>query len=94
MGNTTSSKTDDEWKSDAQQAIEAGTFCVICGGPFDLDGDVYNIDPKDPRFQVRNHSWERKRYVSFVDQIQWLYRFRLLGNTGDVEHVVAAPGAT
>jgi len=94
MGNSASSKTDDEWKSDAQQAIEAGAFCVICGGPFDLDGDVYNIDPKDPRFQVRNHNGKSRPYVSFVNQIQWLYRLRLVGNTDDVDHVVATPEAT
>ncbi|KAA8622736.1 hypothetical protein PtrSN002B_011443 [Pyrenophora tritici-repentis] len=75
MGNFTSSQTHNEWKSDAQHAMEAGTFCVICGGPFDLDGDVYNIDPKDPRYQ-------------------WLYRFRLLGNTGDVDHMVVTSEAT
>ncbi|KAE8865802.1 hypothetical protein PTNB29_02949 [Pyrenophora teres f. teres] len=75
MGNFTSSQTHDEWKSDAQHAMEAGTFCVICGGPFDLDGDVNNIDPKDPRYQ-------------------WLYRFRLLGNIGDVDRVVVTAEAT
>jgi hypothetical protein len=53
MGNFFSSSVDeDDWKSDAQYAMEAGTFCVICGGPFDMEGDVYNLNPKEPRYQV------------------------------------------
>jgi hypothetical protein len=52
MGSFISSLPEDDWKSDAQHGMESGTFCVICGGPFDIEGDVYNIDPKDPRFQV------------------------------------------
>ena len=53
MGGLLSSKVEDDWKSDARHAMEAGTFCVICSGPFDIEGDVYSIDPKDIRFQVR-----------------------------------------
>jgi hypothetical protein len=53
MGGVLSSKVEDDWKSDARYAMEAGPFCVVCGGPFDIEGDVYNIDPKDIRFQVR-----------------------------------------
>ena len=67
MGNFTSSQAHDEWKSDAQHAMEAGTFCVICGGPFDLHGDVYNIDPKDPRFQVRPRDRKGMPYTPFID---------------------------
>ena len=44
---------EENWKSEARYAMEAGTYCVICGGPFDLEGDVYNLDPKEPRYQVR-----------------------------------------
>jgi hypothetical protein len=51
-----SSQVEDVWKSDMRQAMEAGTFCVICGGPFEIEGDVYNIDPKDPRFEVQHHA--------------------------------------
>ncbi|KAH8640248.1 hypothetical protein IG631_03189 [Alternaria alternata] len=51
MGGLHSSKVEEVWKSDARHAMEAGTFCVVCGGPFDIEGDVYNIDPKDIRFQ-------------------------------------------
>jgi hypothetical protein len=55
MGNLWSLQTaeHDEWKSDAQYAMESGTYCVICGNPFDIEGDVYNLDPKEPRYQVR-----------------------------------------
>jgi hypothetical protein len=57
MGGLLSSKVvEDNWKSDARYAMEAGTFCVVCGNPFDIGGDVYNIDPKDKRFQVRHVS--------------------------------------
>ena len=52
MGNVFSAPPVDEWKSDVRHAMEAGTYCVICGGPFDIEGEVYNIDAKDPRFQV------------------------------------------
>ncbi|KAG9194726.1 hypothetical protein G6011_04761 [Alternaria panax] len=51
MGGLLSSKVEDDWKSDAQHAMETGSFCVVCGNPFDIEGDVYNIDPKDTRFQ-------------------------------------------
>jgi hypothetical protein len=64
MGGMLSSQhqEEDNWKSDACHAMEAGTFCVVCGGPFDLEGDVYNLDPKELRYQVRNcglHKSER-----------------------------------
>ncbi|KAL6710348.1 hypothetical protein ACN47E_009294 [Coniothyrium glycines] len=51
MGNIFSSTPVEEWNSDAHRAMEDGVSCVICGGPFDIEGDVYGIDPKDPRFQ-------------------------------------------
>ncbi|KAF1846506.1 uncharacterized protein K460DRAFT_281861 [Cucurbitaria berberidis CBS 394.84] len=52
MGSFLSSRIDDaDWKSDARYAMESGTFCVICGGPFDVEGDVYNIDPKEMRYR-------------------------------------------
>jgi hypothetical protein len=56
MGGMLSSPHQDRysWKSDACYAMEAGTFCVVCGGPFDLEGDVYNLCPKELRYQVRN----------------------------------------
>ncbi|KAF1934963.1 hypothetical protein EJ02DRAFT_471526 [Clathrospora elynae] len=55
MGSFISSRPEQDWKSDARHAMEAGAFCVICGGPFDIEGDVYNIDPKDTRFQWLYH---------------------------------------
>jgi hypothetical protein len=56
MGSIFSSQDveDEVWKSDAQYAMESGTYCVICGGPFDIEGDVYNLHPKEPRYQVSN----------------------------------------
>ncbi|KNG48936.1 hypothetical protein TW65_04347 [Stemphylium lycopersici] len=51
MGGYFSSQKESQFKSDAQRAMEDGTFCVICGGPFDLEGEIYDIDPKDPHFQ-------------------------------------------
>jgi hypothetical protein len=54
MGGFLSSKTSsqDTWKSDARYAMEEGTYCVICGSPFDIEGDIYNQDPIEPRYQV------------------------------------------
>lgn len=54
MGILWSGEVDVYWRSDAHFAMESGTYCVICGNTFDLQGDVYNENPKDPRFQVRN----------------------------------------
>jgi hypothetical protein len=51
---SSSAAEDDGWKSDARHAMESGTYCVICGAPFDIEGDVYNLDPKEPRYQVRH----------------------------------------
>jgi hypothetical protein len=56
MGSLLSSTAADDWKSDARHAMEASRFCVICGGPFDVEGDVHNINPKDMRFEVSTSS--------------------------------------
>lgn len=53
MGNIFSTAPTQPWRSDARQAMESGTSCVLCGSPFDIEGDVYNIDAKNPRFRVR-----------------------------------------
>lgn len=42
----------DTWKGEAQYAMEAGTFCAICGGPFDLEGDVIGFNPKQKQYEV------------------------------------------
>lgn len=52
MGNFISTSPEPEWKSDARCAMEAGAFCAICGGLFDVEGDGHNRDPKDPCFNV------------------------------------------
>jgi hypothetical protein len=45
---------EENWKSEARYSMENGTYCVICGGNFELEGGgVCNIDPKEPRYQVR-----------------------------------------
>lgn len=57
MGGYLSSPDQEERKHDARRHMtETGPFCVICGGPFDIEGEIYNIDPKDPQFQVRRVS--------------------------------------
>jgi hypothetical protein len=66
MGSLLSSKVEDDWKSDARHAMEAGTFCVVCGSPFDIEGDIYNIDPKDIRFQVRYFSKELSQDTNLI----------------------------
>lgn len=53
MGGYFSSQREHGPKSDTRHTTETGPFCVVCGGPFDVEGEVYNIDPKDPQFQVR-----------------------------------------
>lgn len=63
MGGYFSSQKESEFKSDAQRAMENGTFCVICGGPFDLEGEVYDIDPKDPHFQVGHSLFDQNCFL-------------------------------
>lgn len=46
------SQPDPEWKSEAQFAMESSCFCVICGSPFDLEGEVYNLDTEAARYKV------------------------------------------
>ncbi|KAF2630999.1 hypothetical protein BU25DRAFT_418650 [Macroventuria anomochaeta] len=47
---------DPEWKPEAQFAMEFSCFCVICGSPFDLEGEVYNLDAGATRYKwMRNH---------------------------------------
>ncbi|OAL54487.1 hypothetical protein IQ07DRAFT_676541 [Pyrenochaeta sp. DS3sAY3a] len=31
--------------------MDIGIFCVMCGGPFDINGDIYHIDSEDERFR-------------------------------------------
>ncbi|USP76101.1 hypothetical protein yc1106_03375 [Curvularia clavata] len=50
MGGYLSSPCKEERKHDVRYVAETGPFCVICGGPFDIEGEIYNIDPKDPQF--------------------------------------------
>lgn len=54
MGSNFSAQTTNEeaWTSDARYAMQVGRYCVICGSPFDIEGD-HNVDPKEPRYQVR-----------------------------------------
>lgn len=66
MGGLHSSKVEEVWKSDARHAMEAGTYCVVCGGPFDIEGDVYNIDPKDIRFQVKHPPRKLLRNINSI----------------------------
>ena len=47
------SQPDREWKSEAQFAMESSCFCVICGSPFDLEGEVYNLDTEAARYKVK-----------------------------------------
>jgi hypothetical protein len=54
MGGYLSSQREPGSKCDLRHTAETGPFCVICGGPFDIEGEIYNIDPKDPQFQVRH----------------------------------------
>jgi hypothetical protein len=83
MGNLLSSRdVEDDWKSDAQYAMEAGTYCVICGGPFDIEGDVYNLDPKEPRYQVGRINL--RILSNELTDLQWLFDFRLLGQVEEL----------
>ncbi|KAF3003493.1 hypothetical protein E8E13_004443 [Curvularia kusanoi] len=45
------SRSAPEWKSEAQFAMESSCFCVICGSPFDLEGEVYNLDAGAERYR-------------------------------------------
>lgn len=54
MGSLSStSQPEPEWKSEAQFAMESSCFCVVCGSPFDLAGEVYNMDTEAARYKVR-----------------------------------------
>lgn len=50
------SKPEPKWKSEAQFAMESSCFCVICGSPFDLEGEVYNLDTGAERYKVNTAS--------------------------------------
>lgn len=56
------SQPNPEWKSDAQFAMESNWFCVICGSPFDLEGEVYNLDSKAARYMVHPTTPALHRY--------------------------------
>ena len=37
--------------------MESSCFCVICGSPFDLEGEVYNLDTGAERYKVNTASF-------------------------------------
>lgn len=45
--------TGDDWKREARYAMGMGSYCAVCGGPFNIAEDVHIVDPKEPRHQVR-----------------------------------------
>ncbi|KAH7069093.1 hypothetical protein BKA63DRAFT_101076 [Paraphoma chrysanthemicola] len=75
MGSFLSSRADEDvnWKSDARFAMESRVYCVICGGPFDTEGEVYNLDTKEPRYQwlfnyrLLGHSEDVHNHTYFQD---------------------------
>ncbi|KAH6614020.1 hypothetical protein C7974DRAFT_69037 [Boeremia exigua] len=49
-------KPDPKWISEAEFAMESSCFCVICGSPFDLQGEVHNLDTAAARYKwMQNH---------------------------------------
>jgi hypothetical protein len=46
------SQPESEWKSEAQFAMESSCFCVVCGSPFGLHGEIYNFDTEAAHYQV------------------------------------------
>jgi hypothetical protein len=87
MGNLLSSAAVqiDGWKSDARYAMESGAYCVVCGAPFDTEGDVYNLDAKAPQHQVSH--WNSKiNFEADIHGCQWLFNFRLLGVCEDLNN--------
>lgn len=67
------------WKSDARYSMETGCFCVLCGGPFDMEGEVYNIDQKEKSYQVRLITLCLV-LTELSNTYSWLFNFRLLGS--------------
>ncbi|KAH7398535.1 hypothetical protein BKA66DRAFT_556696 [Pyrenochaeta sp. MPI-SDFR-AT-0127] len=52
MGNIFSLRAaEDNWQSYTQYAMDSDWFCVVCGGPFNLEGEVYNLDSKERSYQ-------------------------------------------
>lgn len=75
------SKADPGWKSEAQFAMESSCFCVICGSPFDLEGEVYNLDAGAARYKV---NMALRRLFTVADALQWMRNYRLIGSKQDV----------
>jgi hypothetical protein len=46
------SQPEPEWKSEARFAMESSCFCVVCGSPFGLHGEIYNFDTEAVHYQV------------------------------------------
>ena len=77
------SQPDPEWKSEAQFAMESSCFCVICGSPFDPEGEVCNLDAEATRYKVHP---SRNCYCLVHSQCQWMRNYRLLGSRHDIHH--------
>lgn len=72
------SQSETEWKSEAQFAMESSYFCVVCGSPFDLSGDLYNLDTEAARYKVS---------LALQNTWQWL---TVLSGCGAIALLVAA----
>ncbi|KAF1927976.1 uncharacterized protein M421DRAFT_421180 [Didymella exigua CBS 183.55] len=72
-----------EWKSEAQFAMESSCFCVVCGSPFDLSGDIYNLDVEAARYKV-NITHSRHQTVAYG--AQWMRNHRLISSRHDIHH--------
>jgi len=58
------SESDLECVSEARFAMESSCFCVICGSPFDLGGEVYNLDVAAARYKVyTGHCYIHLRFL-------------------------------
>ena len=70
-------------KSEAQFAMESSCFCVICGSPFDLEGEVYNLDAGATRYKVNMTSYTS---ISLAYGAQWMRNYRLIASRHAVHY--------
>lgn len=84
MGNHLStSQTEPEWKSEAEFAMESSCFCVVCGSPFSLTGELYNFDTEAIHYKVTT---ALSRRCIVIHSAQWMRNHRLIGSRRDVHH--------
>lgn len=76
-------QTEPAWRAEAHFAMESSCFCVVCGSPFGLFGEIHSFDTEVEHYQVNR---VLSRYWIVTNSVQWMRIHRLIGSRHDIHH--------